>query len=293
MLIILAKEGISVNTLWEDPPDKLTLPPEPIYEENVENSTAQSERDLKTRNEQLKNTWLSRFQKNELAGKLCGDRPWRFCDNKAVSLTYLSLGMEGLRMFGSQEPTIQIDRISTKDLWESLDHTFTKNITFDRYTFLTRNQLKREPVDKSYGCLRDFFFNCDLGSHEESLIRDVFISNMQDSEIHRELLKETRSAKTPVEVAINIEMGIQNQLKMSRTAILQTTSEVTTTSIKNIQSSRNQSRPLTSNFTKTTICCNCGYGWSSTKLPCSRKELQNTVELQIFLEKYVESINNK
>ena len=72
---------------------------------------------------------------------LCGDRPWKFCDNKAVSLTYLSLGIEGRRTFGSQEPTIQIDRISTKDLWGSLDQVFTKqrNITFDRYTFLTGN----------------------------------------------------------------------------------------------------------------------------------------------------------
>ena len=77
-------------------------------------------------------------------------RPWKFCENKAVSLTYLSLGMEGRRIIGSQEPNIQIDQVSTKDLWESLDQVFTKqqNITFDRYTFLTRKQLKEEPVEK-------------------------------------------------------------------------------------------------------------------------------------------------
>ena len=73
-LAILAKEGISIDTLREDPPDKITLPPEPIYEANVGNSTAQSETDCKTRNEQLKNTWLNRCQKIELAGILCGDR---------------------------------------------------------------------------------------------------------------------------------------------------------------------------------------------------------------------------
>ena len=54
-LAILAKEGILVDILREDSPDKVTLPPEPIYENNVENSTTQSERDRKTRNEQLKN----------------------------------------------------------------------------------------------------------------------------------------------------------------------------------------------------------------------------------------------
>ena len=30
-LAIMAKEGISIDTLLDDPPDKVTLPPEPIY----------------------------------------------------------------------------------------------------------------------------------------------------------------------------------------------------------------------------------------------------------------------
>ena len=57
-LAILAKEGISVDTLREDPQDKVTLPPEPIYEYNLENSTSQSERNRKT----LRNAWLNRCQ---------------------------------------------------------------------------------------------------------------------------------------------------------------------------------------------------------------------------------------
>ena len=44
-LAIMAQEGISIDTLREDPPNKVTLPPEPIYEDNVENSTSQCERD--------------------------------------------------------------------------------------------------------------------------------------------------------------------------------------------------------------------------------------------------------
>ena len=44
-LAFMAKEGISIDILLGDPPDKVILPPEPIYETDVENSTAQSERD--------------------------------------------------------------------------------------------------------------------------------------------------------------------------------------------------------------------------------------------------------
>ena len=70
-LAILAKDGISIDTLREDPLDKVTFPPEPIYEDNVENSTSQSERDRKIWNEQLKNAWLNRCQKIELVDIFC------------------------------------------------------------------------------------------------------------------------------------------------------------------------------------------------------------------------------
>ena len=263
-LAIMAKEGISIDILLDNPPDKVTLPPEHFYEDDVENSTAQSKRDRRTRNEQLKNSWLNRCQKIELVGILCGKKPWKYCDSKAVSLTYLSLGIEGRRIFRSQEPSIQIDRVTTKVLWECLDRVFTKqrNIIFGRYTILTRKQMKGEPVEKFYGCLRELSLNYDLGSHEESIIRDVFIANMQDGEIQRELLKETRTAKKALEVAMNIEMGIQNQLKISGTPTLNTTNEISSQSMNNVQGSWNRTRAPTNQFVKPTICPSCGYGWT-------------------------------
>ena len=238
-LAIMAKEDISIGILLEDLPYKVILPPEPIYEDNDENSTSQIERDRKIRNEQLKSLWLNRCQKIELVGILCGEKPWKYCDNKALSLTYLSLGMEGRRILGSQEPDIQIDRVTTKDLWESLDRVFIKQriITFDRYTFLTRKQLKGEPVEKFYGCLRELSLNRDLGCHEESIIRDVFIANMQDCEIQRELLNETRTAKKALEIAMNIEVGIKNQLIISGTSAQTTTNEISSTTVNNVQGS--------------------------------------------------------
>ena len=106
--------------------------------------------------------------------------------------------------------------------------------------------------------------NCDLGSHEESIRRDFFIADMQDGVIQRELLKETRTAKKALEVAMNIEMEIQNQLKISGTTVHSTTIGITTTSVNNIQGVWNRSRPSTNQFVKPKICTNCEYGWSAT-----------------------------
>ena len=59
-LVTLATEGILIDTLPEEPPDKVTLPLDSIYEEDVDNSTTQSERDRGIRNEQLKNSWINK-----------------------------------------------------------------------------------------------------------------------------------------------------------------------------------------------------------------------------------------
>ena len=149
-LAILTHEGIVVDILLAEPPEHVILPPEPAYEDAVENPTAQSERDRRTRNEQAKTAWKNHCQRVVAVGILCGDKPWQLCDRKASSLMYLSLGTEGRRVFNSKNSTVNLDEISTRNLWDVLNKTFIRihNITFDRYLFLTRKQQKGEPIEK-------------------------------------------------------------------------------------------------------------------------------------------------
>ena len=71
-LALLAKEGIQLDTLLNDPPATVTYPPEPTYEEPVENHTQATERDRKVRNQQLKVNWQNRCKKVEEIGIFCG-----------------------------------------------------------------------------------------------------------------------------------------------------------------------------------------------------------------------------
>ena len=157
-LAILARE---VDLLLADPPENVTLPLEPAYEDAVENPTAQSERDRRTRNEQAKTAWKNNCQRIIAVGILCGDKPWKLCDRKASSLMYLSLGTEGRRIFNSKNSTVVLDEISTKNLWDVLNTTFIQihNITFGRYLFLTRKQQTGEPIEKFYGHLKELSEN--------------------------------------------------------------------------------------------------------------------------------------
>ena len=134
---------------------------------------------------------------------------------------YLSLGTEGRRVFNSKNSTVNLDEISTKSLWDVLNTTFTRihNITFDRYLFLTRKQQKGEPIEKFNGHLKELSENRDLGEKGDTIIRDVFIANMQNEDIQKELLKETVEPDKALAIAINIEMGTLNQLKMNANKI--------------------------------------------------------------------------
>ena len=63
---------------------------------------------------------------------------------------------------------------------------------------------------------------------------------------------------------MNIEMGIQNQIKISGTSAQTTTNEITSAPVNNVQGSWNRSRPSTNQSVKPTTCPNCGYGWSAS-----------------------------
>ena len=79
---------------------------------------------------------------------------------------------------------------------------------------LKREKLKGKPIEKFYGHLRVISLNCDLGSHEEPIIDDIFVAKMLDEELQREILKDTITPKESLGLAINIEKRIQSQLKV-------------------------------------------------------------------------------
>ena len=276
---ILALEGIEVDLLLADPPVNVLLPPEPAYEDAVDKPTAQSERDGRTRNEQAKTAWKNQCQRIEVVGILCGDKPWKLCDRKASSLMYLSLGMEGRRVFNSKNSTVNLEAISTKNLWDVLNTTFIRihNITFDRYLFLTRKQQKGEPIEKFYGHLKELSENCDLGEKGDTIIRDVFIANMQNEDIQKELLKERVDPDKTLAIAINIEMGTLNQLKMNanKTELRSTVNQVQRMRIANATPFSTMS---TTARKKPTTCHFCGSSWTSehrNKCPARGKRCKN------------------
>ena len=82
-LAILARENITLDTLFQPKPMTVRLPAEPKYEMAIEDATDETERDRQIRNSQLKLQWDNCPE----AGVLCGERPWHLCDQKCVCVS--------------------------------------------------------------------------------------------------------------------------------------------------------------------------------------------------------------
>ena len=138
------------------------------------------------------------------------------CDQKCVSLLYLSIVTEGRRLL-TQFPHDNINNLTTLKLWEMMEIAFIRprNITFGRYVFFSRKQKKCETVEQFYSILKELAEDCDFENREEVIIRDIFITNLLDDDIQHELLLDTVDPERALSIAVNMEMGRQNQQRIS------------------------------------------------------------------------------
>ena len=103
-LALLAKENIILDTLLGPKPEMVDLPLEPIYEETIVGSAAQSERERNARNAQQKMNWQNKCQRLIEVGIMFSDKPWSLADRKTMSLFYLSIGVERRRILNLKKP---------------------------------------------------------------------------------------------------------------------------------------------------------------------------------------------
>ena len=159
-----------------------------------------------------------------------------------------------------------IDTLTTVDFWKIVEEAFIRprNLIFNRHVFLITKQLRGETVENFYGKPKELAENCDSENKEETLIRDVFITNLIDPEIQKELLKQTVEPRKALELAINMELGMRNQHQ-----IQQHNKIVVPANVNAVQFNKNPRKPYWQNMNNaskqnnrsTLYCSNCGGTW--------------------------------
>ena len=214
-------------------------------------------------------------QKITEAGVLCGERPWHLCHQKCVSLLYLSIGIEERRLLTQKFPHDNIYNLTALKPWEMMEIAFIRprNITIDRYVFFSRKQKKGETVEQFYSISKELAENCDFENREEMIIRVVFITNMLDDDIQRELLRDTVDPERALNIAVNIELGHQNQQRISSNNNNNNNNSATGSAINAMKSFNrfrganacgNQSGRISVNRAAIGQCRGCGQVWTTT-----------------------------
>ena len=193
--------------------------------------------------------------------------------------------------------------LSTLKLWEMMEIAFIRprNITVDRYVFFSRKQKKGETVEQFYSILKELAKNCDFENREEVIIRDIFITNMLDDDIQRELLRDTVDPERALSIAVNMEIGHQNQQRIS------SNNGATSSTGNAIQSFNrfrgagvrgkrgNQSGRTVVNCASVGKCRGCGQAWTTTHrqvCPAMSKKCNHCGLLNHFAKVCRRKLNN-
>ena len=130
---------------------------------------------------------------------------------------FCTFGTEGRRLLTQKFPHDNIYDLITLKLLEMMEIDFIRplNIRFDRYEFFSRKQKKGETVEQFYSIVKELAENYDFENREEVIIRGIFITNMLDDDIQRELLRDTVDPERALSIAVNMKMGHQNQQRIS------------------------------------------------------------------------------
>ena len=92
-------------------------------------------------------------------------------------------------------------------------HT-TRKHQLRQFVFLITKQFRGKIVQRFYGKLKKFAEDGNSANKEETLIRDVFITNLIDPEILKEFLKQTVDPRQALELAINMEIRVRNHYQI-------------------------------------------------------------------------------
>ena len=145
-----------------------------------------------------------------------------------------------------------------------------RNITFNRYVFFSRKQKKGETEQQFNSILKELAKNCDFENPEGVIIRDIFITNVLDDDIQRELLRGTVDPESALSIAVNMEMGHQNQQRILSNNNNNSTTSNEFNAIQSFNRFRganargNQSGRAAVNRAAIDQCRGCGQVWTTT-----------------------------
>ena len=203
------KEKCMTRTLLKDP--EVIIPePYPKLEAAPDNEdpTEKASRDHRNATAILRTDALNAEAKRK-GPKIGHAAFFHEVDNSVRARLYLSIGAEAQRRLKLKHPKIEIATESVKTLVEKLDALFKleKNITYERVLLFSRSQRNGESLELFHNALSELAKTCDLGTLEESLVKDLFVAKMSNKELQVKFCKDKTSPEDVLKEIILHERG--------------------------------------------------------------------------------------
>ncbi len=143
----------------------------------------------------------------------CGKYTREDAELKACSYLYMSLGEEGKRRLHQRIPDICPSEMFLCEFMQSLESIFHKerNVLLERVLFNSRRQGPNESMQDYFAALTELANRCDFGAATQTHIRDIFVTNIRDNELQRQLITRMTSPDNILKETITYEMGLHQQ----------------------------------------------------------------------------------
>ena len=120
-----------------------------------------------------------------------------------------------------KNPHIEVSKLEFRDMVSLAKISFekTKNITYERYRLFIRTQESRETLESFHAALTAQVVTAELGGLEEELVRDLFISRMENTALQDTLTFETFAPDEVLKRAIKFEQSKQTTQAFQKSVV--------------------------------------------------------------------------
>ena len=181
--------------------------PKPVIEEPMprpetprQNKTEQATTDREARNRSLRDKVLLENEERKERGPKVGHNVfYNEVQKRIASRLFLALGTEGKRRFVKKNSHIEVSKLECRELVALAKIAFekTKSITYKRYKLFARTQKSGKAPESFHAALTAQEAKAGLGTLEDELVRNLFISRMKNAALQDSLTFEFFS---PIEV---------------------------------------------------------------------------------------------
>ncbi len=128
-------------------------------------------------------------------------------------MLFMSLGTEAKKRLTQRANDFKLNDYTLATFHAELTEMFTQatGVTFERIALFRRRQRPSESLRDFHAALSKMVVKCDSGNRADSVVRDLFVSYIRDTELQKRLCREQMDPEETLRLTVAYEMGLLRQ----------------------------------------------------------------------------------